>query len=73
MSSNIYTKEHRCLANKLKKARIESALSQLEAARKLGKSQSYISKIESGQRNIDVMQLKELARLYEKDINFFID
>jgi transcriptional regulator with XRE-family HTH domain len=56
----------------LKKARIEAGLGQIEVAEKLGRTQSYVSKIESGQRRFDVLQLKQFAKLYKKDISFFI-
>ena len=56
----------------LKKARKEAGLGQIETAKKLKKSQSYISKIESGQRRIDVLQLKQFAKLYKKGLNYFV-
>jgi ribosome-binding protein aMBF1 (putative translation factor) len=64
--------DHRILIERLKKAREDAGLDQSEVAKMLKKSQSYISKIESGQRRIDVIQLKELASIYKKGINFFI-
>ena len=72
MPRAIYTNEHQIIVNKLKQARAESGLGQVEVAEKLGRTQSYVSKIESGQRRFDVLQLKEFAKLYKKDISFFI-
>ncbi len=72
MSSNLYTKEHKAIIEKLKKARHEAGLDQVEVAKKLNKTQSYISKIESGQRKVDVIQLKKFADIYKKPINYFI-
>ena len=72
MNKAIYSQDHRNLVEKLKQARIEAGLDQEEAARLLRKTQSYVSKIESGQRRIDVIQLKNLAKIYEKPFNFFI-
>ncbi len=72
MSKTIYSKEHRHIVERLKKARKGANLSQEEVAKILGKTQSYISKIESGQRKVDVVQLKEFAKIYKKDINYFI-
>ncbi len=72
MDKSIYSKEHKFLVEQLKKARVEAGLDQEKAAKLLGKTQSYISKIESGQRRIDVVQLKDFARIYKKDLNFFI-
>ena len=72
MNKTIYTNEHKYIVHQLKKARIEAGLDQEEVAKLLKKTQSYISKIESGQRRIDVVQLKELAKIYKKDISFFL-
>jgi len=72
MSSNLYSKEHKTIVEKLKKARHEAGLDQVEVAKKLGRSQSYLSKIESGQRKIDVVQLQKFAKFYNKEINYFL-
>lgn len=72
MSKTIYSKEHKHIVVQLKKAREGANLSQEEVAKILGKTQSYISKIESGQRKVDVVQLKEFAKVYKKNLDFFI-
>ena len=72
MSNGLYSKEHKIIVEKLIKARHDAGVDQIEVAKKLGKSQSYLSKIESGQRKIDVVQLKKFAEIYKKDINFFL-
>ncbi len=73
MPRAIYTDDHNAIAERLKKARLESGLDQIEVAKKLGRTQSYLSKIESGQRRFDVLQLKEFAKIYKKDLSYFID
>lgn len=72
MSKTIYSKEHKYIVEQLKKAREEAGLSQGEVAKLLRRTQSYISKIESGQRKIDVVQLKEFAKIYKKNLDFFV-
>jgi len=72
MKKSIYTQQYRVLIARLKQARIESGLSQVQAAKALGTTQSHISKAESGQRRIDVIQLKEFAKLYKKEFSYFI-
>jgi len=72
MDKTIYSKEHRYLVKQLKKARKEMGLSQEQVANLLHRTQSYVSKIESGQRKIDIVQLKKFAKIYKKDINFFL-
>jgi transcriptional regulator with XRE-family HTH domain len=73
MPKSIYTKEYRELIARLKKARREASLKQIEVAKKLGKPQSYISKIERGERRVDITELKQLAKIYKKDINYFVE
>lgn len=72
MDKTIYTDSHRHLVNQLIKARKKVRLKQADVAKKLGRTQSYISKIESGQRRIDTVQLKEFAAIYKKKIDFFL-
>jgi len=72
MANSIYLKEYKKVIKRLKKARQESGLKQIEVAEKLGKPQSYISKIEQGERRIDVVELKEIADVYKKSIEYFI-
>lgn len=72
MPKVIYSEEHKYMVSQLTKARQETGLDQEKVAKILKKSQSYISKIESGQRRIDVVQLKEFAKVYKKDINYFL-
>jgi len=44
------------LRSELKKARLESHILQKDLAKILKKPQSYISKVESGERNIDLIE-----------------
>jgi transcriptional regulator with XRE-family HTH domain len=72
MPRAIYQDEHKNIVERLKKARFEAGMGQVEVAKKLGRTQSYISKIESGQRRFDILQLKEFAKLYKKSLDFFV-
>jgi len=72
MNKTIYTKSHKYLVKQLIRARKEAGLRQEDVAKKLARTQSYISKIEAGQCRIDVVQLKEFAEIYKKRLDFFI-
>ena len=72
MSKAIYSKDHKYIVEQLKKARQEAGLEQVEVAKLLGKTQSHVSKVEAGQRRIDIVALKEFARIYKKPLTFFI-
>ncbi|OGH51548.1 MAG: hypothetical protein A3H17_03305 [Candidatus Levybacteria bacterium RIFCSPLOWO2_12_FULL_37_14] len=72
MNKSVYTNDYKEIIERLKTARIEAGLAQQEVADKLGKPQSYVSKIESGERRLDVAEMKKFAVIYKKDISFFI-
>ena len=71
-NKTIYSKDHKHLVERLKKARMQAGLNQKYVASKIGRTQSYISKLESGQRRIDIVQLKEFAKIYKKPLDFFV-
>jgi len=72
MSKSIYGAEYKKVVENLRKAREDAGLRQEDVAQKLGKPQSYISKIERGERRVDIVELKAFARLYKKSLDFFI-
>jgi transcriptional regulator with XRE-family HTH domain len=55
----------------LRQARVEAGLTQVEVAKRLHRPQSFVSKIESGERRVDVVELTEIARLYRRPLEFF--
>ena len=72
MANSIYLKEYKKVIERLKKARQESGLKQIEVAEKLDKPQSYISKIEQGERRVDIAEIKLFAKIYQKPIDYFV-
>ena len=72
MTKTIFSKDHKYTIEQLKKARIEAGLDQADVAKLLGKTQPHISKIEAGQRRLDITQLKEFAKIYKKPLDYFI-
>lgn len=48
----------------LRKAREDAGLTQEQAARKLKKPQSFVSKCESGERRVDVVELMAFCAVY---------
>ncbi|MEK7068061.1 MAG: helix-turn-helix transcriptional regulator [Patescibacteria group bacterium] len=72
MVKSIHTKEYAYFVERLRKARLEAGLTQAQIAKKLGRPQSHISNVESGQQRVDVVELKRFAKLYNKNINYFL-
>lgn len=46
-------------------ARQKSGLTQQELAARLGRSQSFVAKIELGERRVEVVELVEIARILD--------
>lgn len=72
MTKSIYSKDYREIIHRLKKSRIAAGFTQKEAAKRFDKPQSFISKIESGERRLDISELKRLTVLYEADVKHIL-
>jgi transcriptional regulator with XRE-family HTH domain len=57
---------------RLRAARLEAGLTQVQVAQALRREQSVISKSERGERRIDPIDLADFAKLYRKPIDFFL-
>lgn len=73
MKKSIYSSEYKAFIQKLRKARKEKGLTQLEVANAIGKPQSYIAKCENGERRVDVIELAEFAKIYDESILYFLE
>jgi len=69
--SKKYQAKYQKLTAKLRSARLEASLTQVEAGKMLKKPQAYISKIERGERGVDAVELAEFAKLYKKPMDYF--
>jgi transcriptional regulator with XRE-family HTH domain len=72
MVKSIHTKEYAYFVGRLQKARLEAGLTQVQVAKKLRRPQSHVSNVESGQQRVDIVELQRFAKLYGKDIGYFI-
>ena len=70
--SKKYQAKYQKLTAKIRSARLEAGLTQVEAGKRLKKPQAYISKIERGERKIEAIELGDFAKIYNKDIKYFI-
>jgi transcriptional regulator with XRE-family HTH domain len=64
MRKSRYTRRYDQLLVALREARKRSGLTQTQVGRKFGAHASFVSKIESGERRIDVVELADLCRAY---------
>ena len=61
MEKSLQTAGHQKLAELIRTLRVESGQTQVELAERLGETQSAVSKVESGQRRLDLVQLATYA------------
>jgi len=70
---SLWSQDYQSFRLKLKEARQAARLTQIEAAQKLKKPQSYIAKCESGERRVDIMELQKFAQIYKKKVDYFLE
>jgi transcriptional regulator with XRE-family HTH domain len=54
-------------------AREEAGMTQREVSALMGRSHSFLSKCETGERSIEVFELLQIAQLYGKPPQYFLD
>ncbi len=62
MTKSVHTKDYNLFLELLIKARRDANLTQAEVAGRLQRPQSYVSKYESGERRLDVVEFLDVAR-----------
>lgn len=67
-----HTRAYQRLIQALRQAREKSGLKQEEVADRLGTYASYVSKCESGERRIDVLELAQFCEIYGVELTAFL-
>ncbi|ELW2862246.1 helix-turn-helix transcriptional regulator [Salmonella enterica] len=65
--SSIYSDEYQLVIKLLRSVRIERGITQTQLAESLGKPQSFVAKVENGERRLDVIEFATIARLLSID------
>lgn len=65
--SSIYSEEYQCVIETLREARIQQGITQQKLAQALGRPQSFIAKVENGERRLDVVEFTFIAHLLSVD------
>lgn len=56
----------------LKEIRQKNGITQVELAHKLGVPQSFVSKYESGERQLDILELRQICQLFGVSFDNFV-
>ena len=70
---SMHTPDYQRMRTRLRDAREAAGLIQEAVGKHFDKPQSFVSKVESGERRIDPTELQALAKLYGKPISYFLD
>lgn len=69
---SIYTDEYALVLKLLVAARKASGVTQIELADRLGQTQSFVSKIERGDRRLDIVQLRSILLEFGVTLQEFV-
>ena len=72
VKKSLVKNEYKILLEQLYTLRMGSGLRQSELAHKLVVPQSFISKIESGERRIDLIELREICKALGSNLEEFV-
>jgi transcriptional regulator with XRE-family HTH domain len=62
MLKSVHTARHTLFCESLKRARKAAGLTQQDVAKRLGEHQSFVSRYETGERRLDMVEYFEVAR-----------
>lgn len=62
MDKSLYSREYRLLIERLRALREDAGITQVELAKRLNATQSFVSKCESGDRRLDAVELRTWCR-----------
>jgi transcriptional regulator with XRE-family HTH domain len=72
MEKSPFSKEYKLFLVNLRNARKKAQLTQEQLAALLGETQSFISKVERGERRLDVLELRVFCRALKVPFSNFI-
>jgi transcriptional regulator with XRE-family HTH domain len=68
MPKSLHSSRHLLIAGAIKQQRQAVGLTQMFVAKSLGRHQSFIANIESGQRRVDLVELLDIASVIGLDV-----
>jgi len=66
------TEWYDCLLALLRQIRLDAKLRQVDLAKRLGQPQSFVSKYESGERRLDILELRSLCKAVGTTLEQFV-
>jgi transcriptional regulator with XRE-family HTH domain len=72
VEKSTFTREYAAFCRLLRETRERAGLTQVELAEKIGETQSYVSKVERGERRLDLVQLQVFCRALKTSLCAFV-
>ena len=72
MQKSLSSRNHNLLIRLLRDVREEAGLRQVDVAEKLGQPQSFVSKYESGERRLDLLELEAVCVACDTSLDEFV-
>jgi ribosome-binding protein aMBF1 (putative translation factor) len=72
MEKSIHSARYAAFLKVLREAREHAGLTQVQLARKIGETQTFVSKCERGERRIDVIELRAFCRAFDLRLGQFV-
>jgi transcriptional regulator with XRE-family HTH domain len=73
MQKSIHSARYAVFLKVLREARERAGLTQVQLARKIGETQTFVSKCERGERRIDVIELRTFCAALGLDLKRFVN
>lgn len=72
MEKSTFTREYEILRTLIREYREAAGLTQVELAERIGETQSYVSKVERGERRLDLVQLRVFCEAMKVPLSTFV-
>ena len=73
MEKSTFTREYEILRTLIREYREAGGLTQVELAERIGETQSYVSKVERGERRLDLVQLRVFCEAMKVPCQEFVE
>ena len=73
MQKSLHTDQHRVLSALLRELRMEAGLTQVQLAEAIDEPQSMVSRVEVGERRLDILELRQWLAALDVSLSTFVE
>ena len=73
MTKSHYSQHQTKLQDLLRRIRLDAGLRQEDLAKRLGVPQSFVSKCESGERRLDLVEIRQICKAVDISLSEFVE